>query len=566
MHLTVAYRGRSEVTRSAKSLAVSLAPNLRRDKVGFVGVLRDPVRFREAVCALHDVVVSNMKFTPKDRSAHDAYLADQRKREAAIRSGVFASTKKELLAGVSEPITTEFQKHFDRERLKYWNTRDRYSNHVRNTDWELWRALVPCDPVVTVAPDMLFFECFSKDESSYACLTVGRDAFQSEEAVSLGTTNVDYSWALYDHFQELRSYRETRFRIDPQGFEVQTGPDDPGHREEKIDLPPSWLRGFMMIQSAMAMPMRKVPISREGLYGILAFLKRNRAKRSPRAVRFELTPGKGVSVVLEPFEKRIDMPTAVYKGPEPETIRVWGRDRLMLLYRLLPLADGADVYLLGTGLPCFWVVRMGDMRLTLGLSGWTANDWTSGGSALDQLLPPVEPSFSLMGDIANSFNSSPRLTFQQLQTKTGAAPGFVQAGLNKLAGYGQLIHDLGDGVFRWRSMMPVAVGADQLGASNPETEAAKRITVSSVKVASDGKNEKGQRELKASVDRQAVELTMDADGKMVKAKCGCSFFFTGGLRKGPCRHLQALRTRVTNPDGMPRDLTSWYERYFRGWN
>ena len=54
MQLAVAYRGRSEVTRSAKSLAVSLAPNLRRDKVGFVGILRDPVRFREAVCALHE--------------------------------------------------------------------------------------------------------------------------------------------------------------------------------------------------------------------------------------------------------------------------------------------------------------------------------------------------------------------------------------------------------------------------------------------------------------------------------------------------------------------------------
>ena len=111
-----------------------------------------------------------------------------------------------------------------------------------------------------------------------------------------------------------------------------------------------------------------------------------------------------------------------------------------------------------------------------------------------------------------------------------------------------------------------AVFTEQLGASNPETDAAKRITVGSVKVASDAKNEKGQRELKAKVEKHDVELTMDADGKMVKAKCGCSFFFGGGLRKGPCRHLQALRTRVTNPSGMPRDLTAWYEQYFRGWN
>ena len=70
------------------------------------------------------------------------------------------------------------------------------------------------------APDVLFFECFSKDEASYGCLTVDRAAFERERDVALGTTNVDYSWTLYEHFQRMRSYRETRFLVDPAGFEV----------------------------------------------------------------------------------------------------------------------------------------------------------------------------------------------------------------------------------------------------------------------------------------------------------------------------------------------------------
>ena len=85
-------------------------------------------------------------------------------------------------------------------------------------DPELWRLLVPCDPVITVAPDCLFFECFSADESSYGCLTVDRSAFERERDVALGTTNVDYSWTLYEHFQSMRSYRETRFLVDPAGL------------------------------------------------------------------------------------------------------------------------------------------------------------------------------------------------------------------------------------------------------------------------------------------------------------------------------------------------------------
>jgi len=70
----------------------------------------------------------------------------------------------------------------------------------------MWRLLMPCDPVVTVADDVVFFECFSADESSYGCLTVNRDdGFGRSEQLQLGTTNVDYSWNLYHEFQSLRS-------------------------------------------------------------------------------------------------------------------------------------------------------------------------------------------------------------------------------------------------------------------------------------------------------------------------------------------------------------------------
>src|SRR5262249_12509719 len=162
----------------------------------------------------------------------------------------------------------------------------------------------------------------------------------------------------------------------------------------------------------------RVPLTREGIYNILAWLKRHRAKKSPRAVRFELDPGRPVQVVLEPWEQRIVLHGTSYPGPRAESIRVWGRDRLHILARILPILDSAEVYLLGTGLPSYWVLRFGPMRLTLGLSGWTANDWT-GGSALDQLVPPVEPSPAVLGDIAATFKTRPAQTFEQIRQQTG---------------------------------------------------------------------------------------------------------------------------------------------------
>lgn len=559
MNLTFAYRRRSAVIANHTRLAIALAPNLRRDRVSYVGDLRQPILFREAVSALHDVVISDLRYKPKDRSAYEAYLTEQKEREASIRRAAHREVRQQLLEVEPEPMPAGLETRFRKMRGLYWGARQKYANHLARTDPEMWRLLMPCDPVITVAPDVLFFECFSADESSYGCLTVERVAFAAERDVALGTTNVDYSWALFEHFQKLRSYRETRFLIDPAGFEVRTEQDS-DYREEKIDLPNSWLRGFMQLQSAMSLPMRRVSISREGLYNVLAYLKRHRAARSPRAVRFELEPGKPVAIVLEPWDKRIVLHDTPYAGPRAEMLRTWGRDRLRVLARLLPVMDRAEVYLLGTGLPSFWVVHMGPMRLLLGLSGWTANDWT-GGSALDQLAPPAEPSQDLLGDIAATFRDWPAQTFAQIQQRTGAAPHYVAAGLNRLALLGQLIHDLPAGQYRWRQVMPVELSLTQVSPDNPETVAAKTLA-GTARVTRDERTPTGLRVLEGNVPDRPVQLLLDGDGRMLRGKCTCSHHFHNGLRRGPCRHLQALRTAALG--GVSRsNLQQWFEHL---WN
>jgi hypothetical protein len=321
MNLLVAYSRRSRVAPDPLGLAISLAPNLRRDCVSYAGTLRQPLRFREAISALHDIVISDLRYRPRDKSAYEAYQVLQRERENQIRRAIAKEVRDELLAREPEPMPAGLE-----QKYAGWKARDRYSDYLIRHDPELWRLLMPCDPVITVAPDVVFFECFSADESSYGCLSVDRAAFTNERDVALGTTNVDYSWDLYEHFQLLRSYRETRSEIDPAGFNVATA-GSADYREEKIDLPPSWLRGFLQLQSAMSLPMRRVPIALEALYSVVAFLKRHRARRSPRALRFELEPGKPIQLVLEPWEKRIVLPDTLYPGKRPETIRTWGRDR-----------------------------------------------------------------------------------------------------------------------------------------------------------------------------------------------------------------------------------------------
>src|SRR3954447_3912287 len=104
MNFTVAYRGHSGVTGGPGGLAVSFAPNLRRDAVSFVGDLREPLRFREAISALHAVVVSDLKYQPKDRSAYKDYLKRVREREGALRSLAYAKTRDDLRSREMEPM------------------------------------------------------------------------------------------------------------------------------------------------------------------------------------------------------------------------------------------------------------------------------------------------------------------------------------------------------------------------------------------------------------------------------------------------------------------------------
>ena len=307
----------------------------------------------------------------------------------------------------------------------------------------------------------------------------------------------------------------------------------------------------------MSLPKRRVPVSREGLYSILAHLKRHRARTSPRALRFELKPGSPVEIVLEPWEVRIKLHDSPYAGRKAETIRTWGRDRLLTLARLLPIADGADVFLMGTGLPSFWSVRLGPMRFLLGLSGWTSNDWTSGGGALTDLAPPAEPSEDLLGDIATAFQDSPRLTFEQVRQRTGAAPHLVAAGLNRFALLGQLIHDLAGGVYRWRQIMPVEASLKQVKLDSPEAEAAKSLIERNLVRVTRDETLAGVRAIMGRVENRDVEFVADQDGKITRGQCNCSHYFRFKLRAGPCRHMQALR-RAADGETKVGSTEEWY--------
>src|SRR5262249_5761367 len=147
MLLTFAYLRRSSIVTNMTNLVVALSPNLRRDRVSYNGTLDQPLRFREAISALHDVVVSDLHFKQKDKSAYEAYKAEQKKREDAIRGAVKKEARAQALTQQVEPMPEGLEQQFRHLRRVYWNARQDYADYLLRHDPELWRLLMPCDPV-----------------------------------------------------------------------------------------------------------------------------------------------------------------------------------------------------------------------------------------------------------------------------------------------------------------------------------------------------------------------------------------------------------------------------------
>jgi hypothetical protein len=185
---------------------------------------------------------------------------------------------------------------------------------------------------------------------------------------------------------------------------------------------------------------------------------------------------------------------------------------------------------------------MGEMVFTLGLSGWTTNDWSSG-SALDLLLPPRAASVELIDRTAAVMKSRRAADLATVKRELGEGDDYVAAAaLRHLAQSGQVIYDLSGGVYRYRQIMSQPLGEAQLGPEDPELAAA-RVLIAQRKYElidrQDGPNL--TRVIIGKVESKPVEILVDTDERIRRGKCLCGHFRKYGLRNGPCRHMIALR-------------------------
>ena len=541
MEFEYSFLGESTVSNSSSATDMSFSPDLNRDPTYFTGILAKPIEFREAISALHDVVVSDMRLEVKDREEYKRWLETRENADLEEAMAYSQQIQAEVKAKREELQALE-KKHLANMK-PFWAARQKYYNYLYRRDYKLWFIL---DPVITVHPDSVFFECFSKDESTFGSLSVNYNVLESKNDFSCGTTNIDYSDGLYNEFQKIRTYKETKFEIAADGFSVEVEREE-AFQEVKIDLPDSWVRGFLQVSSAMSLQHITFDLSPIDIKNICFKLRRKKEILGPRSLRFQLTPGKPVQILFEPWNELLVCKRSIYKGPREEEVRLWGRRRLHILERLIPVSKKFTVKLLGSGMPSFFMADMGDMNFTLGLSGWSANDWSKAGN-FDLMAPRADVDDLTKTRVFECLKKHWFATADQISEELTLDRTVVLGALSLWTQAGKVIFDLKNHVFRCRELSKDSLPLHKLRFTNEREEAAEKFIKEAAVSLGECSDTKLGKTLRGSVrDKNKtyeVELIIDKDEALKQAVCQCNFYQQNKLYKGPCEHMLAVRKKV----------------------
>ncbi|PID49066.1 MAG: hypothetical protein CR991_08225 [Proteobacteria bacterium] len=495
---------------------LQLFTHLQRDAVHFNGKVKHKLAFREAMACLFAIVSSDYRYVPKDRAAYNAFMQMRRHYQ-------------------NKGLARAYHAYFD------WLFRN---------DPLAWLIL---DPIISIQPDAINLEVFSKDEGSYALLSFDHDFFEPQGDIQYGVTNIDFSTELAQAIEQIRSFRETWLTIGQTAsqFKVATASDLPDTDiiEKHIQVPNSWIRGFLQVQSAAQLAADVFYLAPLDIYNVLFHLRMHTDRKGKRrGLRIELVPNEQPRLVLEPDDTLITASAAPYQGKQAKIIRLWGRRRLALLKRFLPFAEQIEVHLLGNGMPSFWILRGQGMRLSFAITGFTASNWSQALN-FDLLLPRHAEQAAELHTVTQYLNQVYVASLADISKATSLSQATCRAALQQACQQGLITYDPARQVYRYRPLTAEPLDMDQFQFRQPEEalaydllERQKAITElhmqllphEGVEISAEIKVKEDQREYLS-------KLRLNEEGHVAHAACSCHKIMQQGLTQGPCSHLLALR-------------------------
>jgi hypothetical protein len=522
----------------ASSSSVQFGADVGREPVFLSVDVVPSVSFARLMLALGRVVRLRDAGVERDHSVYQAWVQGEYLKELSTENTTRIMQLPALLQE-REELTSQLDEHrrligslnqqFNRQRRAFWAW---LYNHNR-------QAWIVLDPIVSVQSDATFFEAFSLDESTYARVTLPHSATVSREEPQRGTTNIDFSVPLERELSRTRSYRPLHLTVGAKSVGLAT--EVSSIVERKIDLPETWVRGLVEVQAALALAPTTITIDSLVLADILARLEAERERHGPRSLAISLVPGAPVQITVEPWGDVFTASREPFTGSTPLEVKVWGRRRLRVLKDLLPLVPQVTVRLIDSGMPSFWTVELDGIELTIGLSGWTSQDW-AGRARFSAIIPASAADDDQAATAARELESREAMSVDDLVQAINIEPGQARLLLQRLCVAGTAMFDPSSGRYRWRALFPDVDLTADTGAGLEERKGVELFRQKAVLVSSDG-FEGAERVMATTVQgserEYKVVLRRDEDDRVTYATCDCSHFRYHKLRQGPCRHIIA---------------------------
>ena len=551
--------------QSTHSRHVALFTQLERDAVSFHGTVKDPLVFRDSLLALFDVVSSDYRYVPKDRAAYAVFMQMRR-----------ASRHKNLFSAQRDYFTWLF----DNDPL----------------------AFCLLDPIIQVHQTGVSFEVFSRDEGCYAQLTLQHDLFETDAAPVLGTTSIDYSSALFEGIEQIGDHQTTMLDIGQEAVHLQRSelpkPSiDTSDKvntesattvneviEKRINVPKSWIRALLQVQSAGQLAHERIDLDPIALYNVLFELRMHAdIKGKRRGLLIELIPQQLPVIILEPFDiavtSQVSRQQTPYQGQKAKLIRLWGRRRLSLLKRLLPHTDTVSVSLLGQGMPSYWTLTGKGFHFTFAMTGFSQANWSQ--SLNFDLLLPTRPQQNALKDERQNDDLLPlvqalaeqpsridtlteRLSPQHTSDNLMTA-SHVRQQLLSGAQQGLIRYDMANQSYYYRPLTQTPLDMAQFAHHNEAEKQAfdlvsRKDSVQNLNVQTmPTQGVSISADIHVTEDRRTYQsqLQLGQDGLVSRAVCSCPQYLQHRLSQGVCAHLIALRLSYHQYDHT--QTNSWHD-------
>jgi len=422
--------------------------------------------------------------------------------------------------------------------------------------------------------------------------------FETVSTPVLGTTSIDYSSALFDGIEQIRDHQITTLDIGQEAIRLERSnvsePKDNSETEmdsavnedskqevieKRINVPKSWIRALLQVQSAGQLAQERIDLDPIALYNVLFELRMHAdIKGKRRGLLIELIPQQLPVIILEPFDitvtSQVSRQQTPYQGQKAKLIRLWGRRRLSLLKRLLPHTDTVSVSLLGQGMPSYWTLTGKGFHFTFAMTGFSQANWSQSLN-FDLLLPkrpqqntPNSDNDDLVPLVQALVEQPSRIDAlrERLSTpENNLTASHVRQQLLSGAQQGLIRYDMANQSYYYRPLTQTPLDMAQFAHHNEAEKQAFDIVsredgVQNLNVQTVvGQGVSISADIHVKEDRRTYQsqLQLGDEGLVSRAACSCPQYLQHRLSQGVCAHLIALRLSHHQYDHT--QTNSWHD-------